>query len=92
MQCIEIWRFVTKPEERLVFVNTGFYRTGAQLRKLGQYYAKAIESKFGLDFDVLLDLHAKGIPLTVAATMAISEEYGKDIRYCSNQRGKGSWG
>ena len=28
----------------------------------------------------------KGIPLTVAATMAISEEYGKDIRYCSNRK------
>ena len=46
--------FVTKSGRKTpFFVNTGFYRTGAQLRKLGQYYAKAIESKFGLDFDVL---------------------------------------
>ena len=28
----------------------------------------------------------KGIPLTVATTMAISELYGKDIRYCSNRK------
>ena len=63
-----------------------FVRTGAQLRKLGEYYAKAINNKFGLDFDVLFGPAYKGIPLTVAATMAISEEYGKDIRYCSNRK------
>ena len=43
-------------------------------------------SKFGLDFDVLFGPAYLGIPLTVAATMAISEEYGKDIRYCSNRK------
>ena len=71
--------FTTKSGRKTpFFVNTGFYRTGAQLRKLGQYYAKAIESKFGLDFDVLFGPAYKGIPLSVAATMEISEMYGKD--------------
>lgn len=28
----------------------------------------------------------KGIPLTVAATMSISEMYDADIRYCSNRK------
>ena len=28
----------------------------------------------------------KGIPLSVATTMAISELYGKEIRYCSNRK------
>ena len=79
--------FVTKSGRKTpFFVNTGFYRTGAQLRRLGQYYAKAIEDKFGLDFDVLFGPAYKGIPLTVAATMAISEMYDKDIRYCSNRK------
>lgn len=79
--------FVTKSGRKTpFFVNTGFYRTGAQLRKLGEYYAKAIESKFGFDFDVLFGPAYKGIPLTVAATTAISELYGKDIRYCSNRK------
>lgn len=79
--------FVTKSGRKTpFFVNTGFYRTGAQLRKLGEYYAKAIEQKFGLDFDVLFGPAYKGIPLTVATTMAISEFYGKDIRYCSNRK------
>ncbi len=79
--------FVTKSGRKTpFFVNTGFYRTGAQLRKLGEYYAKAIENKFGFDFDVLFGPAYKGIPLTVAATMAISDLYDRDIRYCSNRK------
>jgi orotate phosphoribosyltransferase len=46
--------FVTKSGRKTpFFVNTGFYRTGAQLAKLGEYYAQAIHDKFGFDFDVL---------------------------------------
>lgn len=79
--------FVTKSGRKTpFFVNTGFYRTGSQLRKLGEYYAKAIESKFGLDFDVLFGPAYKGIPLSVATTMAIDEQYGKEIKYCSNRK------
>ena len=79
--------FVTKSGRKTpFFVNTGFYRTGAQLRRLGQYYARAIHGQFGVDFDVLFGPAYKGIPLTVAATMAISEMYGADIRYCSNRK------
>ena len=68
------------------FMNAGAYVTGSQLKKLGQYYAKAIHDNYGLDFDVLFGPAYKGIPLTVATTMAISELYGKDIRYCSNRK------
>lgn len=79
--------FVTKSGRKTpFFVNTGFYRTGAQLRKLGGYYARAIHEKFGLDFDVLFGPAYKGIPLSVAASMAISELYGADVRYCSNRK------
>ena len=68
------------------FMNAGAYVTGSQLKKLGQYYAKAIHDNYGLDFDVLFGPAYKGIPLSVAATMEISEMYGKDIRYCSNRK------
>ena len=79
--------FVTKSGRNTpFFVNTGFYRTGAQLKKLGTYYAKAIEAKFGFDFDVLFGPAYKGIPLSVAAAIAISENYGKDIKYCANRK------
>ena len=60
--------FVTKSGRKTpFFVNTGFYRTGAQLRKLGEYYAKAINDTFG-------------------TSMAISEHFGADIKYCSNRK------
>ena len=79
--------FVTKSGRNTpFFVNTGFYRTGSQLKKLGTYYAKAIEAKFGFDFDVLFGPAYKGIPLSVAAAIAISENYGKDIKYCANRK------
>ncbi len=68
------------------FMNAGAYVTGTQLRKLGEYYAKAIYDNFGLEFDVLFGPAYKGIPLAVAASMAISELYGKDVRYCSNRK------
>ena len=68
------------------FMNAGLYVTGAQLEKLGEYYAKAIHDNYGDDFDVLFGPAYKGIPLTVAATMSISELYDADIRYCSNRK------
>ena len=68
------------------FMNAGAYVTGTQLRKLGEYYAKAIHDYYGLDFDILFGPAYKGIPLSVATTMAISELYGKDIKYCSNRK------
>ena len=67
-------------------MNAGAYVTGTQLRKLGEYYAKAIHDNYGTDFDVLFGPAYKGIPLSVATTIAFSELYGKDIKYCSNRK------
>lgn len=68
------------------FMNAGAYITGSQLRRLGAYYAQAIHDNYGTDFDVLFGPAYKGIPLAVATTMAFSELYGRDIRYCSNRK------
>ena len=68
------------------FMNAGLYVTGSQLTKLGEYYAKAIHDKYGEDFDVLFGPAYKGIPLSVATTMAFYKLYGKEIRYCSNRK------
>lgn len=68
------------------FMNAGAYKTGSQLIKLGEYYARAINDKYGLDFDVLFGPAYKGIPLAVATVMAISKLYGRDIKYCSNRK------
>lgn len=68
------------------FMNAGAYVTGSQLKKLGEYYARAIHDRFGTDFDVLFGPAYKGIPLSVATVIAFSELYGKEIRYCSNRK------
>ena len=68
------------------FMNAGAYKTGSQLIRLGEYYARAIYDRFGLDFDVLCGPAYKGIPLAVATVMAISRLYGRDIKYCANRK------
>ena len=68
------------------FMNAGAYVTGTQLMKLGEFYAKAIHDRYGDDFDVLFGPAYKGIPLTVATTIAYSKLFGKEIRYCSNRK------
>jgi len=68
------------------FMNAGAYKTGSQLIKLGEYYARAIHDHYGLDFDVLFGPAYKGIPLAVSTVMAISKLYGRDIRYCANRK------
>ena len=68
------------------FMNAGGYVTGSQLKKLGEYYAKAIHDTYGDDFDVLFGPAYKGIPLAVVTAMAYSELYGKEVRYCSDRK------
>lgn len=68
------------------FMNAGAYVTGSQLSRLGEYYAKAIHDHYGTNFDVLFGPAYKGIPLSVATTIAFSRLYGKEIRYCSNRK------
>ncbi len=68
------------------FMNAGLYITGTQLMKLGEYYAKAIHNTYGDDFDVLFGPAYKGIPISVATTIAYSKLFGKEIRYCSNRK------
>lgn len=68
------------------FMNAGAYVTGSQLMRLGEYYAKAIHAHYGDDFDILFGPAYKGIPLSVATTIAFAKLYGKEIRYCSNRK------
>ncbi len=86
-QVLRFGDFVTKSgRETPFFVNTGFYRTGNQLKKLGEYYAQAIADHLGLDFDVLFGPAYKGIPLSVTTAVALSAGHGKEVRYCSNRK------
>ena len=79
--------FITKSGRKTpFFINAGNYQTGSQLMKLGGYYAKAIKDAYGTDFDVLFGPAYKGIPLSVAASIALSNEYGAEVRYSSNRK------
>lgn len=68
------------------FMNAGAYVSGSQLKKLGEYYAKAIHNNFGDDFDVFFGPAYKGIPLAVVTAVAYSELYGKEIKYCCDRK------
>ena len=68
------------------FMNTGAYITGTQLKKLGEYYAKAIHDTFGDNIDVFFGPAYKGIPLAVTTAIAFSELYGKDVKYCCDRK------
>lgn len=68
------------------FMNAGAYVTGSQLRRLGEFYARAIHDKYGDDFDVLFGPAYKGIPIAVVTAAAYSDLYNKEVRYCSDRK------
>ena len=68
------------------FMNAGAYVTGGQLKRLGEFYAKAVHDNFGDNFDVFFGPAYKGIPLAVVTALAYSEPYGKEIKYCSDRK------
>ncbi len=68
------------------FMNAGAYVTGSQLKRLGEYYARAIHGTYGDDFDVLFGPAYKGIPISVVTAVAYSDLYGREIRYCSDRK------
>lgn len=79
--------FVTKSGRKTpFFVNTGNYKKGSQLKRLGEFYAKAIKENFGDQYDLLFGPAYKGIPLTVTTAIALSNLYDIDVDYCSNRK------
>ena len=60
--------FVTKSGRRTpYFVNTGLYRTGAQIAKLGDFYAARVNEVCGDGFDAMFGPAYKGIPLVTTS-------------------------
>ncbi len=67
------------------FINCGNYKTSYQLTKLGEYYAECI-NEHGLKPDTLFGPAYKGIPLSVAACVALYGKYGMDCNYCFDRK------
>ena len=79
--------FTTKSGRKTpYFVNTGNFKTGAQLDKLGALYAAKINQVVGDEFDMLFGPAYKGIPLACAAAIHLSGEFGIDKPYCFNRK------
>ena len=68
------------------FVNTGNYRTGEQIAKLGEFYADCAQENLSGGFDVLFGPAYKGIPLAVSAASALYRKYGVNASYCFNRK------
>lgn len=87
-QVLTFGDFTTKSGRKTpYFVNTGKYRTGAQLARLGRYYAAAIVDRLGADpADVLFGPAYKGIPLVVTTAMALQAEHDRDVAFCFNRK------
>lgn len=68
------------------FMNAGAYVTGSQLKRLGEFYARAVHDNFGDDFDVFFGPAYKGIPLAVVTASAYFSLYGKEVKYCSDRK------
>jgi orotate phosphoribosyltransferase len=67
------------------FFNAGLFNTGAQLAKLGRFYASAIVDS-GIGFDTLFGPAYKGIPLASAAAIALSEQHQRNVPWCFNRK------
>ena len=67
------------------FINTGNYKTGAHLARLGGFYADCIK-EHGLEADILFGPAYKGIPLSVSAAVALFNKYGIDLGYCFDRK------
>ena len=79
--------FVTKSGRKTpYFINTGNYRTGSQISRLGDWYAKTI-AESGEEFDALFGPAYKGIPLAAAAASSLYRNHGRDVPYCFNRKG-----
>ena len=79
--------FVTKSGRRTpYFVNTGKYRSGAQLARLGRAYADAIERSFPQGFDCLFGPAYKGISIAAASAVQLAEQHGVDMPWCFNRK------
>ena len=80
--------FVTKSGRKTpYFVNTGRYRTGAQVEALGRFYASAIQASLPGDaVDVLFGPAYKGIPLVVTTAIALQNAHGRDLSFCFNRK------
>ena len=67
------------------FFNAGLFNTGADLARLGDFYAQAIQAN-QLDYDVIFGPAYKGIPIGSAVSIALFNRFNLDKPVCFNRK------
>ena len=67
------------------FFNAGLFNTGADLARLGEFYAAAIQVS-AVNFDVVFGPAYKGIPIGTSVSVALFNRYGIDKPVCFNRK------
>ena len=67
------------------FLNAGEYKTGAQIKRLGEFYADCIHEN-GIEVETLFGPAYKGVPLALSAAVALYEKYGQDVNFCFDRK------
>ena len=84
--------FTTKSGRKTpYFINTGNYKTGAQIAQLGRFYADCImenikSGKIKKEITTLFGPAYKGIPIAVSTSIALATEFGQEINFCFNRK------
>ena len=79
--------FTTKSGRKTpFFINTGNYKTGEQISKLGDFYAECIHAAIKDEFDILYGPAYKGIPLSVSTAIAFYKKFNLDKGFCFNRK------
>ncbi len=90
MMSAEVLRFgdfITKSGRRTpYFINTGNYKTGAQIATLGKYYAALVQETVGENFTAMFGPAYKGIPLATSCAAQLYTLYGMDKPYFFNRK------
>lgn len=84
---LKFGEFTTKSGRKTpYFINTGDYKSGKQIFKLGEFYSKTIENEIKEEKNVLFGPAYKGIPLVVTTSSSMFNLYNKDILYSFNRK------
>jgi len=67
------------------FFNAGLFNQGADLARLGEFYAAALQDA-GLQYDMIFGPAYKGIPITTAVSIALFNRFDINKPVCFNRK------
>ena len=67
------------------FFNAGLFNTSADLARLGEFYASAIEDN-QLNYGMIFGPAYKGIPIGTTVAVALFNRYQRDVPVCFNRK------